>query len=153
MINNCTFLPFLCQCSKTSADETPDKWLDWLYECLHIDIYTRVCLGLSCSVSMCVCVPSRIVCAVCSVALPGCVLVTQCDNFLPCLFYNSHKLLLLVAPNGVCDCVCVCLYACVFVCYCVCVRFRAAAKLIKSHNVYVIYAGIHCYYLHTALAI
>lgn len=102
---------------------------------------------------VCVCVPTRIVCAVCSVALLGCVSVTQCDNFLPRLFYNSHKLLLLVASNGVCECVCICMHVYLFVNACVCMRLRAAAKLIKSHNVYVMYAGIHCYYLHTTLAI
>lgn len=48
-------------------------------------------------------------------------------------------------------CVCVCMHVYLFVI--VCVRFRAAVKLIKSHNVYVMYAGIHCYYLHTTLAI
>lgn len=147
MINNCTFLPFLPVLQN-------ERWWDarqMTRLTIWVSPYRYLCVGLSCSVCMCVCVPSRIVCAVCSVALPGCVSVTQCDNFLPRLFYNSHKLLLLVAPNGVCDYLCVC----VFICECLwfCARLRAATKLIKSHNAYVICVGIHCYNLHTSLAI
>jgi len=87
----------LCE-SKTSVDETAShsgRQMTWLQTLPRIYLLATMCV--SSSVCLCVCVCLGYPTAVCWITrclrslfcLLRCFSVTQCDNFLPCLFFKQ----------------------------------------------------------------